>query len=75
MQTRPENREGAWMARSARREAPAAKWHGRAENSVCLRGGRWWDPWPAQATDGRPGRRTRPAGRAASPAQYWREAK
>jgi hypothetical protein len=35
---------GTRMARSARREAAAAKRRGRAENPVCLRGGRWWDP-------------------------------
>ena len=55
---------GTRMARSARREAAAAKRHGRAENPVCLRGGWWWDPWPGAR-----------AGREASPAQCWREAK
>jgi hypothetical protein len=54
---------GTRMARSARREAAAAKRRGRAENPVCLRGGRWWDPWPAQAPGGRPDRRERRTGR------------
>ena len=67
---------GTRMARSARREAAAAKRHGRAENPVCL-------PGCVGVGGGTPGRRKRraggltgaSAGRAASPAQYWREAR
>jgi hypothetical protein len=63
MQTRPEQGNSDGAKRSPRSGCREAAWEGREPSvSARLRGGRWWDPWPAQAPGGRPDRRERRTG-------------